>query len=134
MSGRNPFDEFERLLDRFGEEFDETLLTGGDVAVDVEDRAGAYVVRADLPGYDRADIDVEVGDGYLTVSAERSSEAETARGEFVRRERTQESVSRTLDLPGLVAAGEASATYDEGVLTVTLPKAEGGSGHEIEIE
>lgn len=135
MSGRaNPFDEFERLIDRFSEEVDGNLLSDTDIAVDVEDRRDAYAVRADLAGYDRDDIDVEVGDGYLSITAERRSDAETTTGEYVRRERTRETVSRRLDLPGPVAVDEASATYNNGVLTVTLPKAGGGGGHEIEIE
>jgi len=135
MSGRsNPFDEFERLLDRLGEEVDDNLPTDSDVAVDVEDAPDAYVVRADLPGYDREGIAVEVGEARLSLSAERESEVEAATADYVRRERTRTSVSRSLDLPGPVAAEGASATYSDGVLTVRLPKAGEGGGHEIEIE
>jgi len=134
MSGRNPFDEFERLLDRLGDEADGRLLTDSGVAVDIEDQGDAYVVRADLPGYERENIDVEIGEGRLSVSAERESEFEAETEEYVRRERSSSSVSRTIELPGPVAAEAASATYSNGVLTVTLPTAGEADGHEIEIE
>jgi HSP20 family protein len=138
MSRRsNPFDELERLIDRMSEQFEGNLgdLAGTDVPLDVEDREDAFVVTADLPGYDRDDVEVELSDDRLHLRATRETVAEeTGEHRVVRRER-QTSVSRTVDLPGAVAEDEVSATYGGGVLTVTLPKAgEGGGGHRIDIE
>jgi HSP20 family protein len=140
MSSRdNPFGEIERLFEEMNEglrAFDTSL--GGEVPVDVLDTGEAYEVCVDLPGYDREGIDVRLSDRTLTVEAERSTETETESGEsgdrYVRRERTRESVSRTVHLPDAVEAGGTSATYEDGVLTVRLPKREADGGESIPIE
>mgnify|MGYP000666245703 CR=1 FL=1 len=143
MSRRsNPFDELERLLERMGRQVEGNLgdlPVGREVAVDVEERDGEYVVRADLPGYERDDIDVELADGTLHVGAERSaeteSESETETGRYVRRERSQSRVSRAVSLPGPVEESGVTATFHNGVLTVTLPRETAGDeGHQIDIE
>ncbi|MDZ5812133.1 Hsp20/alpha crystallin family protein [Halorubrum sp. AD140] len=123
--------------------------------VDVAERDDDVVVVADLPGYDRENIDVRVTDGRLTITAERGDEREDASldGEYddaseggerdaaddgaleryLRRERRRESVTRTVDLPSPVAEADATATYRHGVLTVTLPKATPTDGHRIDV-
>jgi len=81
-----------------------------------------FVVMADLPGYDREDIDVRATEGRLTITAEHDAASEDADRRYLRRERRHESVTRSVDLPGPVV-DDASATYRHGVLTITLPKA-----------
>ena len=138
---RNPFEEIERMFDRMSDQFDpleggplEAGPFGGSVAVDVEDAGDAFVVSADLPGYDREDIDVQLAGERLTLSADHSESTETGdEGRYVRRERRQRSVSRTLRLPEPVDEAGTEATYNHGVLTVTLPKAEPDDGHDIPI-
>lgn len=133
---RNPFEEIERMFDRMSDQFDplEGGPLGGSVAVDVEDTGDALVVTADLPGYDREDIDVQLAGERLTLSADRSTTDETdGDGTYVRRERRQRSVSRTIRLPEPVDEAGTEATYNHGVLTVTLPKAEADDGHDIPI-
>ena len=121
MSDRDPFSEIERAFDMLGEQFGVDM---GSVPVDVVDEGDAFVVHADLPGYDSEDIDVQLSEGRtLTISAEHSEESETSDGRFVQRERRQQSLSRTVTLPEAVTESETSAAYDGGVLTVTLPKA-----------
>jgi HSP20 family protein len=88
----------------------------------------------DLPGYDREGIDVRLSDRTLTVEAERSTDVEGSDERYVRRERTRESVSRTVHLPEAVEAGGTSATYEAGVLTVRLPKRGADGGESIPIE
>lgn len=140
MSRRsNPFDELERMIDRMSSQFERNLgewPVGADVAVDVEERDEEYVVTADLPGYDRDDIEVELADDHLYVSAARETEREESQeGRYIRRERRRESVSRSIRLPGDVAESEVTAAYQNGVLTVTLPKAGASEdGHRIDIE
>lgn len=132
----NPFEEIERVLDRMsqlGEEFEETEVSST-VAVDVEDRDDEFVVTADLPGFDTEDVDVELRDSTLSISASRIEESEEEEeGTYVRRERRERSLSRSVELPGPVDPDDVDATYQNGVLTVTLGKAE-ESGHSIDIE
>lgn len=103
----------------------------GDLAVDVENADSSFVVAADLPGFDKDDIDVEVHDRTLHIDAvhEEETEAEETGDEettFIRRERSRESVSRTVTLPEDVDEDAASATFENGVLTVELPKSRAG--------
>jgi HSP20 family protein len=132
MSGRsNPFDEVERLLDRMNAELGSA---GGDVAVDVEERDDEYVVTADLPGFEGDDVAVTLDEGVLDIEAERDETREEATGEFLRRERTRESVRRSVRVPGEVDAERTEARYRNGVLTVRLPKSGGDGGRRIEVE
>lgn len=141
MNRSNPFEEIEQFFGRtpFGEEWTgKRELRTADV--DVAEYDDEVVVMADLPGYDREDIDVRADDGRLTIRAERDTERETEDGEtehrYLRRERRHESVTRTIDLPSGVDPEGAAATYRNGVLTVTLPskRDDGEDGHRIDIE
>jgi HSP20 family protein len=136
---RNPFDEIERVFDRMSSQFEplEGDLFEGTVAVDVEDAGDAYVVTADLPGYEREDVDVQLTGRRLTLSAERdesaADESGTEDGRYIRRERHHRSVSRTVRLPDAVDETGTEAQYNNGVLTVTLPKADVTDGHDIPV-
>ncbi|MBX0296092.1 Hsp20/alpha crystallin family protein [Haloarcula nitratireducens] len=120
MSDRDPFAEIERALDTFGEQFGVDLDS---VPTDIVDTGDAYVVRADLPGFDGEDLDVQLADEReLTISADHSESAQSSDGRYVQRERRRQSVSRTVRLPAAVDEEDTSASYDDGVLTVRLPK------------
>ena len=139
MSGRrDPFDEIEELFEQLNSGFAELTgefegAVGGGIHVDVADEDDEIVVVADVPGYESDDIDVSVSDRQLTISAERGSESETDDTQYYRRERTRRAVSRTVTLPTAVDEHEASASYENGVLTVELPKADGDDGIDIEV-
>jgi HSP20 family protein len=129
-SRSNPFDDIERMFDRLSDQFagiDPVELGGslGGVAVDVRDEGDAIVVLADLPGYHTDEIEVTLRDErtlHLYAERERETEEESEDGVYVRRERTQESTERSVSLPDPVEESETNAAYDNGVLTVTLPK------------
>jgi HSP20 family protein len=136
---RNPFDELDEMLDRIGQQVEEGMTSGGlqvpgSVPVDVADRGEEYVVTVDLPGYDTADIDLTIAEGTLRIEGERADESaletadETGRGRYLRRERTRQSVNRRIRLPEPVEEESVSASYDNGVLTVRLPKVVGEGG------
>jgi len=120
----------------------------------IEDDETVTVV-ADLPGFDDDDIDVELHDDALSIAATRKEEAATpVEGDespdgdspddradesgvrYHRRERRVSSVSRRVPIPAPIEWNGATASYDDGVLTVTLSKrsATGGDGHSIDIE
>ncbi|WP_146417758.1 Hsp20/alpha crystallin family protein [Haloarcula hispanica] len=120
MSDRDPFSEIERAFDMLGEQFGVDM---GAIPVDVVDEGDAFVVHADLPGYDSDDIDVQlVEDRKLTISATSSQERESTDGQYVQRERRQQSMSRSVPLPEAVDDAETTASYNNGVLTVRLGK------------
>lgn len=142
MPRRDPFEEIEELFDRLssgfggvGEELGTGFTTGIDV--DVADDGDEVVVHADLPGYDKEDIDVTVQEDSLRIVAEHEEEREEEAEErsYYRRERSRRRLSRTVRLPTAVEEDRASASYTNGVLTVRLPKAapEDGEGHSIDI-
>lgn len=133
MRRDNPFEEIEQLLDRMGSELEVPALSGG-TAVDVADRGDEFVVTADLPGFDRDEVDVTLADTTLRIEAEHGGETEVEEGEYLRRERTREAASRTVRLPAAVDEAGVTATLDNGVLTVRLPKRDAEGGREIEIE
>jgi len=94
-----------------------------------------FVVMADLPGYDREDIDVRATEGAAYDYRRARCGERDADRRYLRRERRHESVTRSVDLPGPVVDEDASATYRHGVLTITLPKAadETDDGHRIDV-
>jgi len=123
MSDRDPLGEIERAFDVLGEQFG---VAAGTVPTDVVDDGDRFVIRADLPGFDSDDIDVELTEGQtLTISADHSEDSDVSTDSYVQRERRRQSLSRTVRLPEAVEESATSATYEDGVLTVTLPKASG---------
>lgn len=126
---KNPFDELEEMLDRVSRQVEEGMGGGGlqvpgSVPVDVADTDDKYVVTADLPGYETDDIDLTLSDGTLRFEATRVGDVEYTDGEYLRRERTSTSASRQIRLPEPVEEEGVSAGYENGVLTVHLPKVE----------
>ncbi|MCO8266880.1 archaeal heat shock protein Hsp14 [Haloferax prahovense] len=134
---RNPFDEIEDLFDRMGRSFEESGIGRfQDISLDVVDADEAIEVVADLPGFQKDDLDVSVSGRRLTIAADHEESSEVDDDQYVRRERSQRSVSRTITLPTEVVRDEVTASYRNGVLTVTLPKAEpaGDDSTQIDIE
>jgi len=91
------------------------------------------VLRADLPGLDRDDIEIEVKDNVLTVSGERKAEHEDKGEGFYRVERAFGRFSRSLDLPQGIDASRVSAGFNQGVLEVRVPKPEERKPTRVEI-
>lgn len=141
MSRRTPRETIDRLIEYLDNMAGEV---GGDagkpgllseVDVDVIDEGDSYVVRADLPGFTKDEIDLSVKDDRLRVRARREEDVTELEGDYVRRERLDREVERTVRLPGSVNEEDADASYSDGVLEVRLPKAAAiGEGDRIEIE
>jgi HSP20 family protein len=141
MNRDDPFGEIERMFDRLSrqfESFDPAAELGGGVAVDLADTGDAFEVTADLPGFESDDIEVTLPDATtVRISASRETESETEEGEddhqYLRRERHARSISRTVSLPERVEESETSASYDNGVLTITLAKQAESEGTDIPV-
>ena len=138
MMRTNPFDEmFERMMGGFDAPA-MSRMSHRAFDLDVTETDDEVVVTADLPGFDREEISVSVSDRTLTLRAEYDHSEEHADDEgasYVHRERSHESVSRSISLPADVDADAARATYRNGVLTVSMPVREAfDEGHRIEIE
>ena len=119
----NPFREMEDLERSF---FGDPFFESRDLAefkTDVTDEGDHYLLEADLPGFDKKDIHLDINGDTLTVRAERHSEHEEKdkKGKYVRCERSYGSYSRDFDLSG-VKADEIKAKYENGVLKLTMPK------------
>lgn len=106
----------------------------GSIAVDVADSDEEFVVTADLPGLSKDDIDVSLADRTLKIEADYEGEEGEESADYLRRERNRQPVSRSLTLPEPVEEERISATFKQGVLTVTLPKRGTDGGQRIEIE
>jgi HSP20 family protein len=93
-------------------------------AVDVVETEDAIVLKAELAGMDPADINIEVQDNVLTVSGERRFQEEVKEDKYYRIERRYGSFSRSLALPPTADETKVEAKYDNGLLEITVPKAE----------
>jgi HSP20 family protein len=129
--------EMNRL---FGTVFD-APATGGNggtlrrwmPAMDLVETEDHFVLRADLPGMSEGDVNIEVEDSVLTVSGERKAEHETTKEGYHRVERAFGSFSRSLTLPEGVDAEAVVASFDRGVLEISIPKPEQRKPRKISI-
>lgn len=112
--------QLTRLMDQFWGGREESWLP----AVDVFDRADAVVLKAELPGIDPDQVHIEVEDNVLTLKGERKFEEKVEDERYYRVERRYGSFQRSLALPQGAKTDEIKATYQDGILTVTVPKAE----------
>jgi HSP20 family protein len=102
-------------------------------AMDLLDTGEAFVLKADLPGLSESDVSIELHDNVLTVSGERKSETEDRKGGYYRVERSYGSFRRSLTLPEGVDPDAVTATFDKGVLEVTVPKPEQQAPRKVQI-
>lgn len=124
-SGRDPFGLVDAMFnDWLGARAAPALATRA--RLEVSERDGAYEVRAELPGAKREDIAVDIDGAWVSISAKTDSQTERKDGaKLLYTERSTESYARTFELPQPVDAAEADAKFENGVLTLTLPKKNG---------
>ena len=109
------FDEMERAF--FGSQQPSVLS----FRTDVTDTGESYKLEAELPGFKKEDIKIDIENDCLTISAERREEKDEKRPNFVKRERLYGSYSRSFDVSG-IDVDKISAAYTDGILTLELPK------------
>lgn len=128
-------DEIDRLFDSPLGELTRTsqLLSGWTPPLDVYEEKDSFVVKAELPGTKKEEIEVSFHDGSLSISGERKSETKHEEAEVYRAERFFGRFQRTVTLPAAVAADRVKACYKDGILTVTLPKTEEAKPKQIDV-
>ena len=113
----------------------EALPAPSQIKLDVKEDDGAYTVHAEVPGVPKEDIQVSIDGAVVSLRAEVRQHDQKKDGEKVlRSERYFGSVARSFQLPLEVDASQAKARYDNGVLTLTLPKKLGGKAQRLTIE
>jgi HSP20 family protein len=128
--------EMDRLFDRFLERPWPEMPTLGEwePTVDVSENKEAVIVKAELPGVEQKDIAVSLQDGVLTIKGEKEAEKEEKDKRYHRVERSYGAFFRSMRLPAAVEAGKVTATFKDGVITITLPKAPEAKGTAIPVK
>lgn len=115
------------MMDRL---FDESFLpfsktpARGTLALDVTESDEAYTVKASLPGVKPEDVEITAHGNTVTIAGQTKTDEETKEKDYLIRERSTGSYTRTFTLPTAVDPDKAEAKFDDGILTLTVPKAE----------
>ena len=129
-------DEIDRLFEGPLAEFARgaQLLSGWTPALDVLEDKDTLIVKAELPGMKKEEIEVSLHDGTLSISGERKDESKFKNAEVYRAERFVGRFQRSVSLPTAVASDKVSAQYKDGILTITLPKTEEAKPKQIDVK
>ncbi|MDP1683239.1 MAG: Hsp20/alpha crystallin family protein [Burkholderiales bacterium] len=142
VSALSPFDEMERMFENLLQRSwmrplwkdMEMPLKGKMPSMDVIDQDENVLVRAEVPGVDKKDLDISVTENTLTLKGKTSHEEKEEKGDFYRCEISRGAFSRTVTLPHEVDADKAKAAFKDGMLELTLPKVKRTNRHTIQIE
>ena len=121
----DPFEEIRRMQERMSrliEEFDRFIYARESIPVDIIDEGEKFRVIADLPGFNKEDIEIYIEDGGLVVKAERREEKEEEGKNYIRQERSYGRIYRRITLPEEIDEEKISAKYNNGILEIILPK------------
>jgi HSP20 family protein len=140
----DPFNGLDRIQSQINEFFDEALgrprtypisaaASTWYPPVDILESRDAYLIRAELPGMKKEDINLEFSDGAVTLSGERKYEEPAAGVEYHRAERVTGKFLRSFSVPQTIRQDEMKATYRDGILEIHIPKAEEAKAKQIAI-
>lgn len=143
----SPFEEMEQMFDQYLRggwlrpwRFDWPTLREPALPeirfpkVDVVDREDEVVVKAEVPGVEKKDLDVSVSDDSVTIKGTTSHEEKEESGDYYRSEISRGSFSRTVALPASVDGSKARADFKDGMLELTLPKVAKSKRHSIKVD
>ncbi|MDO4286896.1 MAG: Hsp20/alpha crystallin family protein [Eubacteriales bacterium] len=130
MFGMVPFEYRDRNVFDMFDNFERSLFRNSNVDLpafrtDIRDAGDKYVLEAELPGFSKEDVRLDLKDGILTISAEHTenNDQKDDNGSYIRRERRYGSFRRSFDVTG-IDENAISAAYNNGVLELSLPKAQ----------
>ncbi|NTU65660.1 MAG: Hsp20/alpha crystallin family protein [Chloroflexi bacterium] len=139
-----PFNEMVSLRDAVNRLFEDSFIRPGawplpfeagalSIPTDMIETKDNVIVKVSAPGVESEDIEISVVGDTLTIKGETKSEEHFEEASYIRKERRFGSFQRTLSLPASVASDKAKAEFENGVLTLTLPKAEEAKPKSIKI-
>ena len=131
MGRNNWFTPFHSFKPSWGEL--KAPFEGRTPKVDVIDRDKEVVIKAELPGVKKDDVEVSIAERNLTIRASTQHEEEKEEGEYHRKELSTGHFSRTIRLPAQVHGGDAQAKFKDGLLELVLPKVEETKRHKVKI-
>lgn len=103
-------------------------------SLDVIDRDNEVLVRAEIPGVDKKDLEVSVTENLLTIKGESRKESKEEKGDYHRHEISSSSFARSVTLPGAVDSSQAKASLKDGILEITMPKLESSKRRSISVQ
>ncbi len=109
-------------------------LRGGELALDMYETKDAVLVKTALPGVKPEDVDISVTGDTLTIRGETQQEEENKEGNYIRRERRYGEFARTVTLPSGLQVDKAEASFDNGMLTLKIPKSEQAKPKSIKVK
>ncbi len=139
----DPYREMLSLRQTMDRLFEDTFLwparsqyemSGGNLPLDIYQTKNDVVVKAALPGLKPEEVDISLSGETLTIKGEHREEKEVKEAEYIRREHRYGSFSRTVTIPVAIQSDKAQATFDNGILTLTLPKAEAVKPKQIKVK
>lgn len=143
----NPFEEMEKMFDNYFSRgwmrpfhmdwpsFPKMkAFEGKTPSVDVIDRDDEVIVKAELPGVDKKDLDISVTSNTVTIKGSTSHEEKEEKGDYYRCEISRGSYSRTLSLPVDVDEEKTQAKFKDGILELTLPKVKKSKRHTVKVD
>lgn len=140
----DPFRDLISIQDRMNKLFEQTIsrsradegitATTWTPSVDIYETPETIVMKAELPGLGREDIDIQIRDNTLTLRGERRFAKDVHEENYLRIERAYGSFQRSFTLPTTIQQDKIRAVFKDGVLELTLPKAEGSKPKKIAIE
>lgn len=135
LTGRNNFWDMRSIFDSF---FDDSFPAaffgpGNSMKADIRETEKEYIIDAELPGVKKEDIKLDLRDDTLTISVERNEEINEERDNYIRKERRYGSFGRSFYVEN-VRHEDVTAKYNDGILTVNIPKAEAGKERKRKID
>ena len=128
----DPFEQMRRMQQEMDDMFESFLVQrpGNELAAwapraplsEIEDKGDAFVLKAELPGMDKEEIRVEVGQDSVTISAEHKAEKQEGKKNYFFSERTYAGYKRSFALPAEINPDQVDAEYKNGILTLTMKK------------
>ena len=135
----DPFRELVTISNRLNRTLNDSFVGTEDAfgawapPVDIFEKSDNLVIRAEIPGAKPEDLDVRIENGVLSLHGERKRELDVDEKSSHRLERVYGSFTRSFSLPTIVDASKITATYKDGILEVSVPKAEAAKPKRIEI-